>query len=146
MRSARLKRLSITATLIAIALSASVRLWARSLDDSISAGTLISIRAEAIYSDAAGEKYSTVSETITVTISAIATLVVTPDETVASDTVAPNDQMTRVFRVCNTGNNVDTFTLTRADLTSPATLEALYFDTDSSGTLNDGDALARLNE
>lgn len=146
MRSARLKRFSITATLIAIALSASVRLWARALDGSIPAGTLISIRAEAIYSDAAGEKYSTVSETITVTVSAVATLVVTPDETVASDTVAPHDQITRVFRVCNTGNTVDSFTLTHAEVISPATIEALYFDTDGSGTLSDGDALARLNE
>ena len=77
---------------------------------------------------------------------AVATLAVTPDETAPSDTVAPRERVTRLFRVCNTGNNTDTFTLTRFDLTAPATLNALYFDIDGSGTLTDGDTPVRVNE
>ena len=53
------------------------------------------------------------------------------DETASSDTVAPHDQVTRLFRVCNTGNNADTFSISRFDLTAPATLSALYFDNDA---------------
>jgi len=50
--------------------------------------------------------------------------------------VPPHDQVTRLFRVCNTGNNADTFSITRFDLTAPATLSALYFDNDASATVN----------
>ncbi len=121
---------------------------ARFLDDptSTGAGTIISNRAEASYQDEAGETFTTVSPTITVTVLAVATLAVTPDETAPSDTVAPRERVTRLFRVCNTGNNADTFTLIRADVTAPATLNSLYFDNDGSGTLTEGDATARLNE
>lgn len=132
------------ASLIAILLGASAN--ARVLDNSVGAGTIISNRAEATYEDEAGESFSTVSPTITVTISAVATLAVTPDETAPSDTVAPRERVTRVFRVCNTGNNADTFTPTRFEVTAPATLTSLYFDNDNSGTLTDGDAPVRVNE
>ncbi len=131
---------------MAILLGTAANLRARALDGSSSAGTVISNRAEAIYQDETGESFTTVSPTVTVTVLAVATLAVTPDETAPSNTVAPREQVTRLFRICNTGNNTDTFTLTRFDLTAPATLSALYFDTDGSGTLTDGDGLARVNE
>jgi uncharacterized repeat protein (TIGR01451 family) len=131
---------------MAVLLGASVDLWARGLEGSTDAGTVITNRAEATYQDATGESFSTVSPTVTVTILAVASLVVTPDETVPSDTVVPHERVTRLFRVCNTGNTADTFSLTSFDLTVPATLNALYFDSDGSGTLNDGDAPIRLNE
>jgi uncharacterized repeat protein (TIGR01451 family) len=127
-------------------LVAAAELWARSLENPTGAGTVIFNRAEATYQDDAGENFTAVSPTVSITILAVATLVVTPDETVASDTVAPHDRVTRLFNVCNTGNTADTFTLTRIDLTAPATPSALYFDIDGSGTLGDGDALIRLNE
>src|SRR5205814_4798697 len=110
------------------------------------AGTVISNRAEATYSDATGSSYSAVSLTVTITVLPVATLVVTPDETVSSDTIAPHDQVTRQFRICNTGNGVDTFSLTKVDLTEPATAGSLYFDVDGSGTVNDGDVPITLNE
>ena len=74
--------------------------------ESTDAGSVISNRAEATYSDETGGNYTTVSATVTVTVLPVATLVVTPDETASSETVAPHDQITRLFRVCNTGNNV----------------------------------------
>ena len=132
------------ASLIAILLGASAD--ARVFEDPTGAGTVISNRAEGSYQDEAGESFTTVSPTVTVTVLAVATIAVTPDETAPSDTVAPRERVTRLFRVCNTGNNTDTFTLTRFDLTAPATLNALHFDIDGSGTLTDGDTPVRVNE
>ena len=66
-------------------------------------------------------------------------MVVTPDETEPSAAVSANERVTRLFRVCNTGNTPDLYTITRAEVSAPATISALYFDTDASGTLNDGD-------
>ncbi len=146
MFTARSNRITVVAALLAVLLGASANLWARAFEDPTGAGTIISIRAEASYQDDTGESFTTVSPTVTVTVLAVAALVVTPDEPVPSDTVAPREQVTRLFRVCNTGNNADTFTLTRAAVTAPATLNALYFDNDGSGTLNAGDAPINLNE
>jgi uncharacterized repeat protein (TIGR01451 family) len=118
---------------------------AHAADGGADAGTVISNRAEATYRDDAGVSYDTESETVTVTVSHVATIVVTPDETESSDTVAPHDQVTRLFHVCNTGNNSDTITPTKFELTAPATLAALYFDSDGSGTLTNGDTPITLN-
>src|ERR1700687_5009086 len=95
---------AIAATLTAVLLGASVDLWARGLEGATGGGTLISARAEATYQDATGESFSTASPTVTVIILAVATLAVTPDETAPSDTVVPHERVTRLFRVCNTGN------------------------------------------
>jgi uncharacterized repeat protein (TIGR01451 family) len=137
------KQFVVVASLIAFLLSASAE--ARVLEDS-SAGIIISNRAEASYKDETGEIFNTVSPTVTITVLVVATIAVTPDETAPSDKVVPHDHVTRLFRVCNTGNNADTFTLTRAEVTAPATLSSLYFDSDGSGTLTDRDVVARVNE
>ncbi|MCA1566647.1 MAG: DUF11 domain-containing protein [Acidobacteria bacterium] len=109
------------------------------------ADSVISNRAEAIYADEDGNEFSTVSPTITVTVRPVSAVVVTPDETAPSAAVAPEERITRLFRVCNLGNTPDFYTITRAEVTAPATLSALYFDTDASGTLTDADAPATLN-
>jgi uncharacterized repeat protein (TIGR01451 family) len=140
----QLKNLVVVAGLIAFLLGASADV--RVLGDTTGAGTVIVSRAEAVYRDEAGESFSTVSPTVTITISTVAGIAVTPDETAPSETIAPRERVTRIFRVCNTGNNADTFKLIRADVTAPATLNSLYFDNDGSGTLTDGDALVQLNE
>src|SRR5882672_11737266 len=146
MLSAQTKRIAMAAISLAVLLAMTTDLWARAFEDPTGGGTVISNRAEASYQDDTGESFTTVSPTVTVTVLAVAALVVTPDETVPSDTVAPREQVTRLFRLCNTGNHPDTFTLTRAAVTAPATLNALYFDNDGSGTLNAGDAPITLNE
>jgi uncharacterized repeat protein (TIGR01451 family) len=138
------KNLVAVASLIAILLGASAE--ARVFEDPTGAGTAISNRAEAFYRDEAGESFTTVSPTVTITVLAVATIAVTPDETAPSDTIAPRERVTRTFRVCNTGNNADTFTPTRLEVTAPATLSSLYFDIDGSGTLTDGDTLVGVNE
>lgn len=146
MFTSRTKRVPFFARLLVVLLTFAATLSARPIEGTGDAGTIISNRAEATYTDGAGESYTAVSATVTVTILPVATVIVTPDETASSETVAPRDQVTRLFRVCNTGNNVDTFSITRFNLTSPATIETLYFDIDGSGTVTDGDAPITLNE
>ncbi len=133
-----------TIALALIAMWSSVS--ARMIEGSSSAGAVISNRAEATYSDETGAAFSAISETVTVTISAVAGVAVTPDETSPSNTIAPHDQVTRLFRVCNAGNNADNFTLTALDVTTPVTVAGIYFDSDNSGDLSNADAPARLNE
>src|SRR5436190_5752223 len=119
---------------------------ARMADGGSSAGMVISNRAEATYEDGSGASYNAVSETVTITIAAVAGVVVTPDETAPSNTIAPHDQVTRQFRVCNTGNNPETFTLTALEVTAPVSVSAIYFDTDNSGDVSNGDTPVHLNE
>ena len=47
--------------------------------------------------------------------------------------------MTRLFRVCNTGNTPDFYTINSAVVSAPAALVSLHFDTDASSTLTDAD-------
>src|ERR1041385_6530875 len=138
----RTKIFTVALALIAMLSSAAARI----ADGGSSAGAVISNRAEATYEDGSGVSYNTVSETITVTIAVVAGVVVTPDETAPSNTIAPHDQVTRLFRVCNTGNNPDTFTMTALEATAPVTLAGLYFDSDNNGDLSNGDAPIHLNE
>ncbi|MCM3873896.1 MAG: hypothetical protein ND895_24670 [Pyrinomonadaceae bacterium] len=109
------------------------------------AGTVISNRAEATYRDDTGTDYSVASTTVTVTIQAVASLSVTPDETAPSAAVGPQERLVRVFRICNTGNADDTFTLTNAAVNAPATLVSLYFDNDNTGTVSNADTLTTIN-
>ena len=110
-----------------------------------SAGTVISNRAEATYRDDAGIDYSVYSPVVTVTIQAVASLSVTPDETAPSAAVGPQERLSRVFRICNTGNAADTYTITNAEVNAPATLVNLYFDNDNTGTVSDADTIAAIN-
>lgn len=115
-------------------------------EDTVGAGVVISNTAEATYEDATGASYRAISPTVAVTVRSVAALIVTPDETEPSATVSPNERVTRLFRVCNTGNVADLYSITRAGVTAPATLVSLHFDTDSSGALGDGDPLIQLNQ
>src|SRR5438128_4426532 len=145
MLTARLNRIAVATILLAVSLGASTELCARTSDPT-AAGTVISNRAEGIYHNDAGESFTTVSPTVTITVLAVATLTVTPKETAPSDTTAPRARVVRAFRVCNTGNNADSFTVTRAQVNTPATLNALFFDNDGSGTLTNGDAPITIGE
>ena len=133
-----IRKIKVVAGLLAVLLALSAVSSARVIDGPTSGGSVITNQATATYADDAGETYSTVSDTVTVTVLAVASIAVGPDETSPSDTIAPRERATRVFRVCNTGNTADAFTLTQTSITAPATINALYFDIDSSGTLTPG--------
>jgi uncharacterized repeat protein (TIGR01451 family) len=126
--------------------SLSVQTWARRLESPTSGNTSISNQAEATYNDSEGSSYHTSSPLVTITVQTVAGVTVTPDETSPSDTVAPREQVTRIFRVCNTGNTSDSFILSQSNITAPATFESLYFDVDGSGTLTSGDVAITLNQ
>lgn len=108
-------------------------------DGSTPAGTIISNRAEASYLNEAGELITTVSETVTITVGTVPGLSVTPDDSAASSTHTPQERITKVFRVCNTGNMADSFKVKSADVNAPAALVALYFDLDENGIVSAGD-------
>jgi uncharacterized repeat protein (TIGR01451 family) len=116
----------------------------RSFDDATAGGTIITNRAEASYESSDGTTYSTESETVSVTVLAVATLTVSPKETTPSANVAPHERVTRVFRICNTGNVSNSYTIVNADVNTPSTLVSLYFDNDASGTVTSGDLLITI--
>jgi uncharacterized repeat protein (TIGR01451 family) len=115
-------------------------------DGNSEAGSVISNRAEATYTDADGVGFATVSPTVTVTVRTVAALSVTPDETEPSATVSPSERVTRLFRVCNTGNTPDFYTIVSAEASAPATVFALHFDTDGGNALDDSDRPITLGE
>lgn len=134
----------VIALLLAIIAASAAGAVARVPDEPTEAGAMISNRAEATYTDNAGTGFSTVSPTVNVTVLAVTTLNVTPDETEPSASVGPNERVTRLFNVCNTGNTPDLYTIMRAEVGTPARLAALHFDVDASGALNDSDTLIQI--
>jgi uncharacterized repeat protein (TIGR01451 family) len=144
MMHVRSHRLALVLSLAVLALSA-VSSWARPFDGS-NAGTVISNRAEATYQNEAGESFSTASETVTVTVMAVAAVAISPHDTAPSNTLSPNDSALRVFRVCNTGNTADAVVVTRVDITAPVTIDSAYFDLNGDGVVNDGDTKVELNQ
>src|SRR5215207_9950431 len=118
------------ALLLLAALAAGGR-GAAARDGGVGAGVVISNHAEATYADEAGQEFLTVSPTVTVTVSTVAAVTVTPDETEPSANVSPGERVTRLFRVCNTGNTPDFYTLAAAEVSAPAVLVSLHFDTDN---------------
>jgi len=111
----------------------------QSPDSRTPAGAIISNRAEASYVNEDGELITTVSETLTLTVAAVSGLAVTPDDSAASSTHTPQERITKVFRVCSTGNTAESFILRSADINLPAALVALYFDLDGNGIVSAGD-------
>lgn len=149
MRAMKPKQISMRRAVILIALNCALALTtvARVTDGTNTpAGTLISNRAEVTYQDESGAGFATVSPTVTVTVLPLAALVVTPDETAPSASVAPNERITRLFQICNIGNTPDQYDVTRFETSAPAALVELYFDLDDSGTLTDADRPARVGE
>ena len=133
-----------SALLVAIICASMASSRSRLLEDGTAAGTVISNRAEAVYQGEDGTSYSTASETITVTVLAVATLTVAPKETAPSADVGPHERITRVFRICNTGNVANSYTIANADVSIPSTLISLYFDNDADGTITTGDSLITI--
>lgn len=138
------KAVLIAVFLLAVISASTVWGFPRLPDEPTEAGTVISNRADATYLDDEGASFSTTSPTVTITVLAVTTLNVTPDETEPSASVAANEQLTRLFSICNTGNTPDFYTVTRAEVNAPARITALHFDTDASGTLTDSDTLIQV--
>lgn len=70
-------------------------------------GTQINNQASASYSDGSGNNFSTVSNTVTVTVANVSGLTITPDAGSNPTVVAGQQNVDFVFRVTNTGNFSD---------------------------------------
>jgi hypothetical protein len=107
-------------------------------------GTVISNQASATYSDGTNS-YSTVSNTVTVTVSNVAGVAITPDAG-SNPTVVPSQTLVLFnFTVTNTGNFSDQVRFLQSggsvylSGTSPATISRAVIDVDNSNTINAGD-------
>ncbi len=129
---------SLLAFIAALVLASTASARLRLVDERTAGGTVISNRAEATY-ESDGTTYSITSETVMVTVLAVATLTVSPKETSPSANVGPHEQVTRLFRICNTGNVANSYSITNADVNAPSSLVNLLFDVDASGSLTSGD-------
>ncbi len=106
-------------------------------------GTIISNQASATYSDGTNS-YSTISNTVTVTVSLVSGLTITPDAgtSLTDPTVVAGQALARYgFTVTNTGNFTDQvrFEAGSARVNAPNSVIRAYIDADNSGTFNAGD-------
>ncbi len=104
--------------------------------------TVISNQASATYSDGTNS-YSTSSNTVTVTVSKVSGLAITPDAGSNPTVVAGQTAVLFNFTVTNTGNFSDQvhFVPGSAHLggTASASITRTFIDVDNSGTFNTGD-------
>lgn len=105
-------------------------------------GTTISNQASATYSDGTNS-YSTVSNTVTVTVSNVSGLAITPDAGSNPTVVAGQTGVLYNFTVTNTGNFSDQVHFlasgASAVVNGPGTITNMVIDLDNSGTINGGD-------
>jgi hypothetical protein len=111
-------------------------------------GTTISNQASATYSDGTNS-YSTVSNTVTVTVSNVSGLAITPDAGSNPTVVAGQTGVLYNFTVTNTGNFTDQvrFLASGASVrvVGPGTVTRAVIDVDNSGTINGGDTDIKTN-
>ena len=111
-------------------------------------GTTISNQASATYSDGTNS-YSTVSNTVTVTVSNVSGLAITPDAGNNPTVVAGQTAVLYNFTVTNTGNFTDQvrFLASGASVrvVGPGTITRAVVDVDNSSTINAGDTDIRTN-
>src|SRR5712691_1144556 len=111
-------------------------------------GTVISNQASATYSDGTNS-YSTVSNTVTVTVSNVSGLAITPDAGSNPTVVAGQTSVLFNFTVTNTGNLTDQvrFLASGASVrvVGPGTISRAVIDVDGSGTINAGDTDVQTN-
>jgi hypothetical protein len=105
-------------------------------------GTTISNQASATYSDGTNS-YSTVSNTVTVTVSNVSGLAITPDAGSNPTVVAGQTAVIFNFTVTNTGNFSDQVHFlaggASATVSATGTITNMVIDLDNSGTINGGD-------
>lgn len=109
------------------------------------AGTTIQNQASASYDDGGGGSYSTVSNTVIVTVANVSGLTITPDAAVNPSVVAGQTLVLFNFTVTNTGNFSDQVRFLASGASvylsagSPATITRAVIDVDNSNGINAGD-------
>src|SRR5215467_13625021 len=111
-------------------------------------GTVISNQASATYSDGTNT-YNTVSNTVTVTVSNVSGLAITPDAGTNPTVVAGQTGVLYNFTVTNTGNFSDQVRFLASgasvQLNAQGTVTRAVIDVDNSGTINGGDTDIKTN-
>ena len=111
-------------------------------------GTAITNQASATYSDGSNS-YSAVSNTVTITVSNVSGLAITPDAGTNPTVVAGQTGVIYNFTLTNTGNFSDQvrFLASGASVrvTGPGTITRAVIDVDNSGTINAGDTDIKTN-
>ncbi len=102
-------------------------------------GSIIHVQALGLYKDDDGREFHTQSETVTITVRTVALLYITPNETEPSAQILHNQEFSRVFRVCNGGNKTELVVISRVEISSPARVVSIHFDTDGNGALSTQD-------
>ncbi|MDQ6788112.1 MAG: hypothetical protein M3033_15010 [Acidobacteriota bacterium] len=127
----------------ALALLVCCAVFASSSFAQTAGGTQIVNQASATYSDGTGGTYSTVSNTVTVTVANVSGLTITPDAGSHASVVPGQSNVIYSFRVTNTGNFADQVRFLASgqsiQLSGAATVSAAVIDVDGSGTINAGD-------
>lgn len=118
-------------------------MFGQSLGQTTPADTQIQNQATATYSDGSGGSYSTVSNTVIVTVAKVSGLAITPDAASDPNVVAGQTGVQFNFVVTNTGNFSDQVRFLASgasvSLSGPAVVTSAFIDTDSSGGFNGGD-------
>lgn len=115
------------------------------------ADTQIQNQASATYSDGSGGSYSTVSNTVIVTVAKVSGLTITPDGAVDPSVVPGQTAVLFSFRVTNIGNFSDQVRFLDGGAsaylsgTSPASITRAVIDVDNSGTITVGDTDIHTN-
>ncbi|HEY9402213.1 MAG TPA: hypothetical protein VIQ24_06015 [Pyrinomonadaceae bacterium] len=108
-----------------------------------SGNTTISNQASAVYTDSAANNYSTVSNTVTVTVANVSGLRILPDDAVNPAVVPGATNAFFLFTVTNTGNFADQVRFLAngqsLNMTGPGTITAAVIDMDGSNTITAGD-------
>lgn len=112
---------------------------------STAAGTLIRNRVQVRYTEPTGLTVTTESPVVTVLVSAVNGVSVTPDETAPNGFVDANTLAVARFSICNTGNQSAPYLITAATVSAPSQIESIYLDSDGSGTVTAGDVPVTLN-
>ena len=139
--------LSTVAVRVLIALAIVLALSAQSTAQT-PGGTTISNQASATYSDGTNS-FSTVSNTVTVTVSNVSGLAITPDAGSNPTVVAGQTGVLYNFTVTNTGNFTDQVRFLASgasvQVNGPGTITRAVIDVDNSGTINAGDTDIKTN-
>lgn len=144
--SKKIRRIFKQFVFLVFAVSIFTSVFRASDDVTANGGAIITNRADASYEDESGNRYNTVSQTIFITVARVPAISVTPDENVPSAVVAPNERVTRLFQICNTGNSPDFFLPLEGTISAPATINGVFFDNDNSGSVTSADASVQFGQ
>ena len=129
-----MKFVLIAALLVIAAVSASAQ--------TTTGGTAIRNRARAIYNDGNGNDFTTVSNTVTVTVANVSGLIITPDNGAGPTIFGGQSAVPFTFILTNVGNFTDAASFKAlgqsVQISGPGTVAAAFVDANTNGTYEAG--------